>query len=306
MSLLSSSPEYSAVERRQYLQKVSKDRFGRRQWYSRAYITGASALLLVCVLPLFSIISQALSNGWQFISWKFLTTPAAIPNLMDKNAVGGIVTPLEGSLTVVGCALIISVPIAVLLAMGLFEYRNRFMNWLEISLSTFIGLPSILFGLFIYAIIFNVKLGYAGIAGSAALALMMIPLMTIQSLDALRAVPTTLREAGVALGLGRFSIMFHILLPGARARIFTGVFLALARSAGETAPVLFVIGMANSASLSPFSQQTTLTTFVYQLLQSPFPSQRNECWAIGLVLITIVLVFNILGRIVLARANRIK
>ncbi len=306
MSLRSSAAVVPIDERRAFIQRTSRDGLTRRQAYSRLYIAGATLLLAVCILPLLSVFSLAVQKGMPFIGWRFFTANAAIPNLVNPDAVGGIKTPLQGTLSVVGLALVISVPFAVIIAASLVEFRNRFMSWLEVLLSTVIGLPSILFGLFVYAIIFHLKLAYSGIMGSVALSMLMVPLIAIQSLDALRAVPDTLVEAGVALGLNRFSVMFHIILPKARARIFTGVFLALARAAGETAPVLFVIGMTNVATLSPTSQQTTMTTFVYQLLQSPYPSQRDECWAIALVLIAIVLLFNIVGRTLLARAERSK
>jgi phosphate transport system permease protein len=128
--------------------------------------------------------------------------------------------------------------------------------------------------------------------------------MTINALAALQSVPDTLIEAGLSLGLRPSRVMMRIILPAARARVFTGIFLAFSRAVGETAPILFVIGASSLPIYKPDAEATTLPTMMWAFLNSSYPSQREECWGIALVLMVAVLFFNVISRVFLARTQK--
>ena len=258
----------------------------------------------VVMVAIYGILSNVIGKGAHFITWSFFTQQTMTPTLSYPNAYGGIAAGLVGTFVVVGIAVLISVPFGLLVAMAIYEYQNRFSRALRTSLAVFVGLPSILFGLVVSLLLFTLNLSPDGIAGSIALSILMIPVVAINTEEALLSVPETLTEAALALWARPSRIMFRVVLPAARPRILTGIFLALARAAGETAPVLFTIGVTAVSQWNPFHQTTTLTALVYNFLLSPSPQQHLECWGVALVLITCVLILNIIARVILARSTR--
>jgi len=290
-------------EAREAVRAAAARRGRRRKWTGRLFFGALGLALLVAFIPLFSILENVITHGAHFLTWSFFTTGPGQPSLMDMNAVGGIANALVGTLVVLGLALAISVPVGLVCGLGLFEFDNRSTSLLRTALAVLIGLPSILFGLFIFLVMVRLHLAFSGANGAVALSMLMIPFIAINCEEALRHVPAMYREAGAALGARRSRLMFHVLLPSARPRLVTGIFLALARASGETAPVLFVIGASNVARFSPGDQTTTLPTLIWQLLQSPFPSQRLECWGIALVLLLGILAINVVARVLLVRSE---
>jgi phosphate transport system permease protein len=289
---------------REVVRERSARTHARRQARSKIFLAGTGLALLIVLAAIYAILSQVIGNGVHFITWSFFTQAPEVPSLTSPNAVGGIVTGLVGTLVVVGIAVMISVPFGLLVSVAIYEYRNRFTAILRTGLAVFVGLPSILFGLFVSLLIFTLNLSPDGLYGAIALSLLMVPVVAINCEEALLSVPLTLSEAGSALGARRSRLMLRVIFPYARPRITTGIFLALARASGETAPVLLTIGLGTVTTWNPTQQTNTLTTLIYQFLQSPYPAQHLECWGIALVLITVVLVLNIVARVFQARAMK--
>lgn len=276
----------------------------RRELLSRFYFGLITVGLVLAVIPLTSIISDLIGKGLPFISWKFLTTNPVIPTFSDPNAVGGIANAISGSIIVVALAVAISVPLAVALAAALFEFKGKFFTAVGVVTEIFVGLPSIVFGIFAFITLVLTTKTFVAYYGSLALCFIMLPVTTVNCLAALRAVPPTLNEAGLALGSRPSRVMLRVILPTALPRIMTGIFLALSRTVGETAPVLFVVGSSLSVSWNINQRATVLPGLIWSNLQQGSPQQQVECWGIALVLIAFVFFFNILGRIFLARAEK--
>ena len=280
----------SSQERREFIRSTSAKSYRRRAVYSRLYLSGILVALLIAFVPLASILQNVVGHGAHYITWHYLTT-------------GGIGNALAGTAVVDLISIVIAIPVAILLSMAMFELRNRWVSAVRAAMETFIGLPSIVFGVFVYVSLVLTTHQYHAYFGSIALLFIMVPVMTINALAALESVPDTLIEAGLSLGLRPSRVMLHIILPAARARVFTGIFLAFSRAVGETAPILFVIGASQLPSLDPGKQATTLPSLMYNYLTGTYPSQRESCWGIALVLMAAVLFFNVLSRIFVARSN---
>jgi len=244
-------------------------------------------------------------NGISYITWKFLTTPPQNPSLFHKHQIGGISNAIEGTALVFGMALLMSVPISIMVAIALYESHGRVMGALRTLLEVMIGMPSILFGIFIYTyVVERMHFQLTGLAGSLALTVLMVPLMSVACEQALRGVPAVLTEAGLALGAKKAQVMRKIVLPYALPRMLTAIMLSASRGIGETAPVLLVIGSTYVANWNLMTSQTTLTTLMYNTIQSFYNYQRSEVWAIALLLIVVVFVLNLASRIIVARLNR--
>jgi phosphate transport system permease protein len=298
-------PGTSEDDRRALVQASARRFYRRKMLYSKAFLTLTVVALGVACIPLASIVWNILRRGIPQLSWAFLTTPQQLPTLFHQNELGGISNAITGTIITFGIGLLIAIPFSIVTGIALYESRGRFMASFRTLLEVMVGMPSILFGVFIYAYVVT-KMHYqlTGWAGALALAVLMIPLMSVSCEVALRSVPTVLVEAALALGAKRASVMRRVVLPYALPRIWTGVMLALSRAVGETAPVLFVIGTSLIPNWNPGSQQTTMTTLMYNDVASPYASQQNQTWGIALVLIFLVFIFNIGSRIIVARSTK--
>lgn len=292
-----------AGERRRRIQEVSARSYRRRRGGSIVFTWLTALALIIALAPLLLLLQTIIGNGYHFLTWSFLTQKPAIPTITHLDAVGGIVNGLVGTIVVVGLALVLSVPIGLTISVALCEFQSRLVEVLRTGLAVLLGLPSILFGLFVAAVLVQLRTTDTGFAGAIALSVLMVPVIAIAGEEALRSVPKTYVEAAVALGAQPSRVMARVKVPLARPRIITGVFLALARASGETAPILLVIGASSVAQWNPFKQTTALPTLVWQLLQGLFPSQRQECWGIAIILMGGVLTLNIIGRLFLARSR---
>jgi phosphate transport system permease protein len=264
------------------------------------------ASLVVALIPLASLLLNIIGHGWHYLTWDFLTTPQN-PNLtiLDHSNIGGISNAITASILIDGMALVIAVPFSIVLAIALFESKGRLLHLLRTYVEVMVGLPSLLFGLFIYNF-FVVRFDhlYSALAGTLALSIMMMPVITVNCEAALRSVPSTLIEAGLALGARPSQVMRRVILPVARPRILTGVLLSLSRAVGETAPLLFVIGASFVTDWNPLSQATPLPLLTFNYLGSQWDSQRNAVWGVALVLVIAVFTLNIISRIIVARYDK--
>jgi phosphate transport system permease protein len=261
-------------------------------------VYGAFALAM---LPLISLVWTVLSKGLPGLSMAFFTE--TMRGVIGEG--GGIAHAIVGTLLVTGLAAVISIPIGLMAAIYLVEYgRGRLARWVTFLVDVMTGIPSIVAGLFAYAL-FVVFYGPGvrmGAAGSVALSVLMIPVVVRSSEEMLKLVPNELREASYALGVPRWRTIVKVVLPTAVAGIATGVTLSIARVIGETAPLLLVCGLTTSMNTDLFNgRMTTLPVFTYYSYATPgFPPEAgyDRAWSAALVLITIVMALNLVARVI--------
>jgi phosphate transport system permease protein len=292
------------AERRQMVQETARRTLQRRQIWSILFFGAIGLAMILAFIPLFSIVYSVVMRGWHYISWTYLTTPQKTPTILSPD-IGGISNAITGTILISGLALLFAVPLSLCLAMVLYEIRNPITAGFERTLEVMVGLPSILFGIFIYTIIVTpMGYQYTGLAGSCALTMLMMPVITIATLAALRDVPLTLNEAALSLGARKSRVMWRVMLPYSVPRIFTGIVLALGRAVGETAPVLLIIGSSLTTNWNPLSEQTNMPRAIYDNLGSPNHFVADSLWGIALVLIASVFCLNLIGRLVVARTQK--
>lgn len=256
----------------------------------------------IALLPLVTLIWQVLSKGLPVLSAEFFTW--SMRNIVGEG--GGIYHAIIGSAIVTGWATIISVPVGVLAAIYLVEYgaRSRVAKVVTFLVDVMTGIPSIVAGLFAYAlfVIFfgpGVRMGFGG---AIALSVLMIPIVVRATEEMLKLVPHELREASYALGVPKWRTITKVVLPTAMGGIITGVVLAVARVAGETAPLLIIAGDTDSVNFNAFSERmATLPVFIYYSYTQPgIPPEFGQAraWGAALVLIAIVMGLNLLARLV--------
>jgi len=263
-----------------------------------AFIIFSTACFGVALIPLISILYETLTRGFAAVSIALFTqvTPP-----IGQNG-GGILNAIEGSLVMVGLASLIGVPVGVFAGAYLSEYPGKFGYYVRLIAEVLTGVPSIVTGIFIYQLIVATQHRFSAFSGSVALAVMMIPIVTISTHESLKVVSSSIREGGLALGISRVKTLIYILLSSARSGVITGIALAVARVMGETAPLLFtalgsqfmMTGINNSAA--------ALTILIYDFGTSPYDNAHTLAWGAALVLLAIVLGLNIIVR----AASRLK
>ncbi|MGH3256180.1 MAG: phosphate ABC transporter permease PstA [Streptosporangiaceae bacterium] len=216
---------------------------------------------------------------------------------------GGYENGIVGSLIIVGIATLIAVPFGVAAAVAMVEYGGRFTASASFINDVLVGVPTIVTGAFIYSI-WVVHFGFSGLAGSIALALVMLPLVVRATAEMLRLVPVSLREASAALGVSRARTIVSVVLPTATPGIITGLFLAVARAMGETAPLLLTaLGNEEFMQINPTQRMSTLSLQIFSDAITGFQAAQSRAWAGALTLIVIVLLFAIGARLIGRRAT---
>jgi phosphate transport system permease protein len=274
---------------------------GRRKGTDRLVTTLVYGAFTLAVLPLVSLVWTVLHRGLPGISTEFFTQ--TMRGVLGEG--GGIAHAIVGTLLVTGLAALISVPIGLLTAVYLVEYgRGRLARWVTFLVDVMTGIPSIVAGLFAYAL-FEIFYGPGirlGAAGSVALSVLMIPVVVRSSEEMLKLVPNELREASYALGVPRWRTIVKVVIPTAIAGIATGVTLSIARVIGETAPLLIICGLTTSMNTNLFSgRMTTLPVFAYYSYVTPgIPPEAGyqRAWSSALVLIVIVMLLNLAARVI--------
>jgi phosphate transport system permease protein len=262
-------------------------------------------MLLAILIPLGFVLYTVIQKGAAAISWQFLTSSTIPPNVLPLG-IGGMGPAVIGTLEITGFAALIAVPLGVLGAIYINEYGGR--GWLA-KLIAFMsdvmtGVPSIVMGLFIYTI-WVLHFGYSGMAGSFALACLMLPVVIRSSYEMLRLVPNSLREGSYALGATKSRVTMTVVLPAAIGGIVSGALLAIARAAGETAPLLFCILTVESTNTNLFSgPNTALSTQIFANAQSPYVGAQARAWGAALTLIAIAFILMIVARVLTARFTR--
>jgi len=281
------------------------DRRGRRRKLVNR-LAEAVALLAAAaaVAMLVWVVWSVAERGASLISWSFLTGDLPIP---FAPGVGGIAPLIVGSAVLVGIATVIAVPVGVLIALFLEEFAG---NWLrvpiQLAIDLMVGLPSVIIAVFVFAALVY---GHAenGLAGSFALAIVMLPLITRATQEVLRLVPSSQREGALALGASRWRTVVGVILPASLGGILTGSVLAVARAVGETAPLLFVTGIfGRTIEVNPHHAIPNMPVQIFIWSESPDPLDHKRAWATALVLMTLVLVMSLVARIALNWSRRNK
>jgi phosphate transport system permease protein len=256
----------------------------------------------VALVPLVSLLWKVVQAGAPQIDGRFLTW--SMRNVIGDEP-GGIYHALIGTLVITLCATVIAVPIGLLSAIYLVEYgqESRLAGWIRFLVDVMTGIPSIVAGLFAYAL-FALFFGEGvrmGFGGGVALAILMVPIVVRSAEEMLKLVPDELREASYALGVPKWRTIAKVVLPTALAGIITGITLAIARVIGETAPLLIIAGSTDSVNLNAFrDQMMTLPVFIYYSYTQPGTHPEighGMAWGAALVLILIVLLLNLIARV---------
>ena len=276
-------------------------RLRRRRVVNRIMELTGTLAALAAVAVLVIVVVSVVRKGAPSLSWHFLTTK---PNLFGGPG-GGISNAIVGSALIVGVATAIALPVGVLMAIYLTEFASkRIAVPVQVVVDVLAGLPTIVVGVFIYGLLV-VGHQQSGLAGAVALSIVMLPLVARAAQEVLLLVPSALREGSLALGVSRWRTVIGVILPTAFGGIVTGTVLAVARAAGETAPLLFtssIFSNAVSTDLSHSMPNIPVLIFIYS--EQPDAALHQDAWAAALVLIGFVLVASLAARALLARATR--
>jgi phosphate transport system permease protein len=263
-----------------------------------------SLAFVVAMVPLFFLVVYVVQRGAKVISWSFLTDDLPF---VDRLPGGGMGPAVVGTLLITGAAALMAIPLGVLGGIYLNEYGGKrpFARLVRFLSEVMTGVPSIVMGLFIYTLVVLNTKEPNGFAGALALACLMLPIVIRTTDQMLALVPSELREGSYALGSRRVRTIRTVVLPNAAAGIVSGALLAVARAAGETAPLLFVIGLTSQTNTSLFhGPNTALSVQIFHNAISPFPVQQDRAWGAALTLIAIVFIVTILARLVTAFFSR--
>jgi phosphate transport system permease protein len=261
-------------------------------------LTGVAALAVVSIL--FLILGYLIWNGGKSLNFAFFTR---LPTPVGESG-GGMANAILGSLKLLGLAAAIGLPIGLLAGVYLAEFGGKLFSFtVRYTTDLLNGVPSIVIGIFAYAVAVLPVKHFSTLAGGFALGVMVIPITLRSTEEFLRAVPGSLREGAMALGASKWKTIATVVLPAAKGGIITGMLLSLARVAGETAPLLFTA--FNNRFWSPgWSQPTaSLPVVIYTYAVAPYDDWHRQAWAAGLVLLGLVLVANIGTRLALSRGG---
>jgi phosphate transport system permease protein len=278
----------------------------RRRRTDRLARGSVLACTAIALIPLVLVIYYLLSKGLAAWSTSFFTTDPTGNTFFKNSDIGGIKSALLGTIEMVALASALAVPVGVGVALWLVEYGKSswFASLVRFFVDVLTGVPSIVFGLFIYIVlIVGTGSSFAGYKGSLALSLLMLPVVIRSAEVILLLVPNALRESAFALGAARWKVIFRIVLPTALSGMVTGVLLAVARAAGETAPLLFTAGATNKTSTDLGQFMNSLPVQIYSDIQSATPSVVSRAWGAALALVALILLLNLLARLVSRRSR---
>jgi phosphate transport system permease protein len=275
----------------------------RRDCLARGSILAGT---MIALIPLVLIVIYLLQKGLGSWSVSFFTTDPTGNTFFKNSSIGGIQSAILGTIEIVALASVIAIPIGVGVAVWLVEYGREhwFANLVRFFVDVLTGVPSIIFGLFVYiALVVGTGSTYAGYKGSLALSLLMLPIVIRSAEVILQLVPTALRESALALGAPRWRVIASIVLPTALPGMITGMLLAVARAAGETAPLLFTAGATLKTNTNLGQFMNSLPVQIYSDVTSPTPAVVNRAWGAALTLVVMVLVLNLVARVVSRRSR---
>jgi len=274
-----------------------------RTFMSHVVVVLSAMAVLFALVPLALILFYVVKQGVSSLNWAFFTR---MPVPVGESG-GGMANAIFGSLMVTGLGALFAIPVGVLAGVYASEYRGtRIASAVRFAADTLNGVPSIVIGVFAYGVAVRPFHHFSAYAGAFALGVMMLPLVMRTTEELLLLVPHTLREGALALGATRARAVFSVVLPAALPGIMTGILLALARVAGETAPLLFTALNNSYFTTDPRQPTSTLTVQVFTYAISPYPDWHRQAWAGALVLVALVLTCSLLARVATARMERMQ
>ncbi|MEN3337999.1 MAG: phosphate transport system permease protein [Acidobacteriota bacterium] len=274
-----------------------------RLWLSHTIVVLSGVSVVIALVPLAFVLFYVVTQGISALNLNFFThmpAPVGEPG-------GGMANAMFGSLMVTAIGALFAIPIGVVSGVYASEYRgSRFAAAVRFAADTLNGVPSIVIGVFIYGIAVLPFRQFSALAGGLALGVMMLPLIMRTTEELLLLVPSSLREGALALGATRARAVFTVVVPAALPGIMTGILLALARIAGETAPLLFTSFNNRFWSHDLRQPIATLTVQIFTYAIAPYQDWHRQAWAGALVLVTVVLVCSLVARIATARLERLQ
>jgi phosphate transport system permease protein len=276
------------------------DRFRlARNTFWTALCVGCSFLTLI---PLFSIVYLAIVKGLPLLTPRIFTELPPAPGVEG----GGFGNAVQGTLVMVGIGLLLSAPLGILSAIYICEYNRRsaLASGVRFIAKLLTGVPSIICGVFAFAVVVLSTGHFSAIAGGAALAVLTLPTILLTTEQAILGVPNSLREASYGMGATRFQTIFRVILPEALPAIMTGLMLAVARAAGETAPVLFTARFSQYWIQSFNDETASLAVLIYNFSTLPYEYQIKLAWTASLVLVALVTITNITAQLVFSKPRR--
>jgi phosphate transport system permease protein len=287
----------------------ARGRSRRRLRVNRIAEAASVAAALIAVGFLAILVGSVLVRAFHALNWDFFTKGPAVFGQTG----GGIAPAFVGTFLLVLFATLLALPIGVLVALYVSEFSSaRFARQIKLWLDVLNGFPSIVIGIFVFALAVKTKMPLLGIgqhqsvlAGSFALSIIMLPLVSRTTMEVLALVPNSLREASYALGVSKWRTVVSVILPTAIGGIVTGTTLAVARAAGETAPLLFTCAIAGQlVNWNPSLSTASIPVTIFQYSESPDRNLNAQAWAAAFVLIAFVLVTSLIARIFLERSRR--
>jgi phosphate transport system permease protein len=261
----------------------------------------AFSLTGLAILPLAAILIEILRQGIPNLKWEVLVSLPAPVGVTDVP--NGFGNAIVGTLMMVGIASLLSIPFGVMTGIFLSEFgkRNAIANFVRFIATILTGVPSIIAGVFAYGVIVLTMKEFSAIAGGFALAVLMLPIVALTTEEALKLVATPQRLASAALGASRLQTTFRVVVAAAIPAITTGILLAVARAAGETAPLLFTALFSQIWPEGLFSPTPALSVLIFNYASSPFLEQNQMAWTASVVLVGLVLCISITSRLVIRR-----
>jgi len=277
------------------------NRYRRRRLVNRMMEVLATLAALIAVAVLVIVVASVAIRGAGALNWDFFSKPQALFGQPG----GGIANALIGTILLIALATAMAVPVGVLTAVYLTEFApKRVAVSIQVVLDVLAGLPTIVIGIFVYALL---VIGHtqSGVAGAVALAIIMLPLIARATQEVLLLVPGTLREASLALGVRRWRTVLGVILPSSLGGVLTGTVLAVARAAGETAPLLFTTSIfANSVQTDVTKALPNIPVLIFTYSEQADPALHEQAWAAALVLMGFVLVASVTAKVLLERNRR--
>ncbi len=279
----------SVEERRRAFFSLEEARYVRRNAVKNFMAGFLLSLTLISVVILFLIVGYIALQGIGGLNIDFFTQ---IPKAMGQEG-GGIAQAILGSLEMLAVGALMAVPLGVGTGIYMAEYSGgRINSVIRFSLEILASLPSIVIGVFVWALVVHYFTGFSGLAGAIALAFIMVPIIGVTVEEILRLVPDSLREAGLALGVPRWRVIINVVIPTVLPGILTGVVLSVARAAGETAPLLLTALGNQFFNFDLMKPMGAMPLVIYDYAQSAYPDWHQKAWAATLVLVLVVALFS--------------
>ncbi|HNM78449.1 MAG TPA: phosphate ABC transporter permease PstA [Tepidiformaceae bacterium] len=282
----------SAVPRSPVLTRT-EGLYRRRKLVDQAMTAAMIVAALLAVIPLFLILFYLLREGIPGLSWELLTEEPTRPGREG----GGVFNSIVGSVIMVGAALAIGVPVAIGCGIFLSEFgQNKAGGFIRFIIEVMAGIPSITVGLFVYSLVVVRQGRFSGIAGSIALAIILVPIVARITEEMMLLVPRSIREASYALGAPRWRTVLRIVFPTALPGIITGIMLALSRICGEAAPLLFTALGNQFTTADITAPMDSLPRRIYVYATGPYDYWHEQAWAMSLILVSVILVISLVIR----------